>query len=97
MKYQYYTEATKDDFLRAFSNDSLLTGSELAQLWLHYQQPGHVATPTALGRLMGERSHHGGLRGPALNGLLPEGVTNGAIAGGPPPGLPDRHGGVPWS
>ncbi len=59
MKYQYYTEATKDDFLRAFSNDSLLTDSELAQLRLHYQQLGYVATPTLLGKLMGERSHHG--------------------------------------
>lgn len=59
MKFQYYTEATKDDFLRAFSNGSLLTDSELAQLRLHYQQPGHAATPTLLGKLMGERSHHG--------------------------------------
>ncbi len=59
MKYQYTTQATKEDFLNAFSNQSLLSDLEIAQLRLHYQQPGHTASPTFLGKLIGEKSHHG--------------------------------------
>ena len=59
VKYQYTTQATKEDFLKAFSKQSLLSDLEIAQLRLHYQQPGNTASPTFLGKLMGEKSHHG--------------------------------------
>ena len=59
VKYRYTTQATKEDFLKAFSNQSLLSNLEIAQLRLHYQQPGNTASPTFLGKLMGEKSHHG--------------------------------------
>jgi 5-methylcytosine-specific restriction endonuclease McrA len=59
MKHQYHTRAAPDDFLRAFSNESLLTDSERMQLRLHYHQPDHAATFIHLGTLMGENCHQG--------------------------------------
>ena len=59
MRYRHHTAATHEDFLRAFSNEALLTNTERAQLRLHYQQPDHAATFTYLGRLMGENMFTG--------------------------------------
>jgi|GEM_PF-2406471 len=56
---QYTTKATADDFLKAFSNKTLLNELETTQLQLHFQQPAHAVTPTFLGKLMGEKSHQG--------------------------------------
>jgi predicted HNH restriction endonuclease len=54
MQERYQVDATKEDFIRAFSNESLFTVREIAQLSLHYSQPACEATPTFLGEMMGD-------------------------------------------
>ncbi len=59
---RYEIEATKEDFVKAFSDDFLLSELELRQLKLHFSQPGYEATPTFLGQMMREETHHGASR-----------------------------------